>query len=567
MLLDYNAGTDYFFLRIGRAEGVNLQSLMASEGWDFSQPASSASEAIMMTRDPYAASCYWQCATPQAYAKFSQIISEVKASWAVECSTNYRCPADKELWPYQRADLAYAVGRRNTLVGDQPGLGKTPVAICFANEIRAKRVLAVVPANIRLQWAKRVREWSTLGWNYIVHPITNGSRGVHPTAEWNIVSYDLARTPAIGAALARGRYDLLILDECHYLKNIDTNRTHAIFGDHTGFMRKPMRDDSGEISGYEELFEALASRSERILGLTGTLLPNRPREAYTLCRGLCHDAIDWASEDRFKARYNPSARIKGKRKDGTEYTYTREEVGRSGELNHRLRANFMVRHEKRGPNGVLNQLKYPKYDIIVVEDNAAIKQALDAESMLQIDPDDPDILRNADMAVQGQIAIVRHLMGMAIAPVSVEYCEQLLEGGEDKLCIFGWHHDVLDYHEHKLSKYGVLRIDGRTSAGQKEARRLAFINQPGLRILIGNMQSVGTGTDGLQEVCSHVVFPEYDWTPGNNSQAVERLDRPGQTRTVLADFIVARKSLGERMLSSALRKLQDTSKVLDARYV
>lgn len=64
------------------------------------------------------------------------------------------CPCDQELWGFQRADVAYALRRKSTLIGDQPGLGKTPVAICFANEIKAKRVLVVCPASIRLRQRK-----------------------------------------------------------------------------------------------------------------------------------------------------------------------------------------------------------------------------------------------------------------------------------------------------------------------------------------------------------------------------------------------------------------------------
>jgi superfamily II DNA or RNA helicase len=62
-------------------------------------------------------------------------------------------------------------------------------------------------------------------WPYIVYPILKSSRGVHPTAEWTIVSYDLARTEAIGRALAAGTYDLIILDEAHMLKTVDSLRT------------------------------------------------------------------------------------------------------------------------------------------------------------------------------------------------------------------------------------------------------------------------------------------------------------------------------------------------------
>src|SRR5207253_9578003 len=66
--------------------------------------------------------------------------------------------------------------------------------------------------------------WTTLKYPYTVYPILHGRRGVHPTAEWTVISYDLARSETVWRALAKGKYDLLILDEAHYLKTIDARR-------------------------------------------------------------------------------------------------------------------------------------------------------------------------------------------------------------------------------------------------------------------------------------------------------------------------------------------------------
>ena len=342
MLLDFVEKTDAFTLRIPRNH-VDIKKYMVEYGLDFSETASTANEAVMFTRDPYAAATFADHGTPAAIEKVRWITDEVAASWRKDDDAIYRIPADKELWPFQKADLAYALRRKNTLIGDQPGLGKTPTAIAFANEIRAKRVLCIVPANIRLQWCHRIREWSTeLGWKGIVYPILKGRQGVHPQARWTVISYDLCRDVNVGSALAKYNYDLLILDEGHYVKNVDSLRTHAVFGDHTGNFRKPHKDAEGQWDGrtFDTFFAALASKAERTIVLTGTPLPNRPREAYTLCRGLCFDAIDWMSEDKFKKRFNPSAVISGERRDGSRYTYKREEVGRAAVILNRRSLNW-----------------------------------------------------------------------------------------------------------------------------------------------------------------------------------------------------------------------------------
>lgn len=854
MILDYHESTKCFTLRVPRSDAAKIDDLMTAQGWDFSTPASDRGTAVLFTKEPYAAVGYIDQATPFARAQLQGISDLVAQSWKAESNAHIKCPMDKELWPFQRAGVEYALPRRHTLVGDQPGCGKTETAICYANEINAKRVLVLCPASIRLQWADRIREWSTMPWPFVIYPIIAGRYGVHPQAAWTIVSYDLARTEPIGRALAQGLYDLIILDECfpvatqvatelgpvaigdivgghlpvrvwsqnavgelelkkvtryvrtpapaamvriahelgvlectpnhkvyidgcptpisaedlrpgqtlrmvpefllceellrevlreklfgqveplgfhkagahrddaeskeayssagrgdthekvefrsgisrqtgrpievaerkeldwaargkrlsdraskenlrsdqladgacysngggqrpvselapmlqgrsrlpefedrnrgrrqqpsnetveisgcpedsgtrssrvesvevyeqtgqhgpwvynlevegnhnyfangalvgncHYLKTIDSNRTRAIFGDHTGMCREPIRNDSGKITGYNDLFPALASRCGATMALSGTPLPNRPREIFTLAKHLCYDSIDWMSEVQFNERFNPVAKIDGTRADGSHYTFTKERAGRAGELQARLRANFMVRHLKRD---VMPQLKLPVYDIVQVEETKAVKQVLEAESFLEIDPESFD---GSDIEILGHVAVVRHQMGLAIAPQVADYAAMCIDGGEEKLVIFAWHKDVCDLLQQRLSRFGVLRIDGSTTPQQRKAKVDAFISDGSVRVMLGNTLALGTGTDGLQRVAAHALLAEPEWVPGNNEQAIDRLDRGGQTRTVQADLFVAPGSILQKILASALRKRQNTHLALDAR--
>ncbi|TXH46980.1 MAG: DEAD/DEAH box helicase [Desulfurellales bacterium] len=542
MILDYVDSTRSFVLRVPRSDADEIRTLMTEHGLDFSQPASTPSTAVLFTREPFAAASFFRYATPYAYAQLKGIVDEIEKSQAPGSNLHIKCPPDQELWPFQKANIEYALGRTNVLVGDQPGLGKTPTAICFANEIGAKRVLVLCPANIRLQWVRRIREWTTMSWPYHIHPILTSRHGVHPSAQWTVVSYDLARTPAIGRALAAGTYDLLILDEAHYLKESTSGRTRAVFG-----------------GGKNREFEPLAQRAGYTMALTGTPLPNRPREAYTLARGLCFDAIDWMSEDDFKERFNPSLRREIITPTGERKFYIDERSGRHFELQNRLRNYFMCRHMKRE---VMTQLKMPVYDIVHAEEDSLVKQALEAESLLDIDPEN---LEGADAEALGHVAVVRRMMGIALAPQAAEYVKMLVEGGEEKVVLFAWHIEVLNILQEKLAKYGVLRVDGSTSPKKKEALVERFIKEPEQHVMLGNIQSMGTGTDGLQLVSSHAVIAEASWTPGENIQCFDRLDRGGQTRTVQGDIIVAPGSFSEKVLASALRKNQVIDKALDRR--
>ncbi len=543
MHLDYNEAKGAFFLRVPASEYRLIQTLMNEHGLDSYTPKHDPHHKLLYTKVDYAAAAFAEYATQAARERLAPMLAEIAASWTSDHKANIRVPADKELWPFQRASVAYALKRKNALCADQPGLGKTPIAIAWANEIRAETVLVLCPASIRLQWAKRILEWSTQWPRERPHVLLHGRNGTHPTAKWTVCSYDLARTPAIGRALSQRRYDALILDEAHYLKTVDAGRTRAIFG-----------------GGTQREFEPLAEQTERILALTGTPLPNRPREAYTLARHLCWDSIDWLSEDAFTSRFNPSRKSEGERGDGSTYIYIDERTGRHAELQNRLRANFMVRHLKRD---VLTQLPEVTHDIVQVEKTQAVKQALHAESLLDFDVEK---FEGLTAEVMGNLAVVRHQMGVAIAPQAGDYATTILDGGEEKLTIFAHHIAVLDILEKKLKPYGCVRIDGSTGAKMKQHLVDEFISNPKIRVIIGNLSSMGIGTDGLQQVCRHAIFVEASWVAGENQQGVDRLHRGGQDRGVLAEFIVAPGSISERVLGKSIKKARITHCALDQRY-
>src|ERR1700688_4719111 len=532
MILDYNPSNGYFFLRVSRSSGVDIQSILEEHGLDMTRNASTPGVAVLMTQESYAA------------AELLQLQSRIDGSWAKDSGAHIKCPEGEELWPFQKAGVSYALQRQNTLIGDVPGLGKTAQAICFANEVSAKRVLVICPASIRLQWAKQIRRWTTMPWPYNIYAILQGRHGVHPTANWTIVSYDLARTAGIHAALLQGTYDLLVIDEGHYLKTVDAARTRAVFG-----------------GGDKHHKDPIADRCGAILSLTGTPLPNRPREAFVMAKGLCYDSIDWMSEDSFNSRFNPSATRTGTRKDGSDFMYVDERTGRHGELQARLRSNFMVRREKHGPNGVMPQLKLPIFDIVHMEETGAVRAALKAESMLDIDPED---LSGTDGATLGAIATVRRMMGEALAPLVADYVAMILDGGQEKLLLYAYHKSVITFLEEKLRRYGVIVVDGSVGPEKKQARVDEFAVGK-KRIFLGQLLAIGTGTDGLQHATDKGVFAEPDWVHGNNQQAVDRIDRGGQLGAVSIDFCVARDSFSEKILAKALRKGQTVFKALDRR--
>jgi SWI/SNF-related matrix-associated actin-dependent regulator of chromatin subfamily A-like protein 1 len=542
MLVDFT-GKDYL-LKVSAADGIDAHAVMNERGMDYSRPDSVGGYSVFYSKDPWPVADLADYATPRALAELRPISDRITLSKAPTSGRHFKLPYDRELFDFQKASLDYVLSRNHSLIADQPGLGKTPMAIVYANEISAKRVLVICPAALRKQWMRKVREWSTMEGKYITYPVYSAKNGIHPTAEWTVISYALARNPALVAAISKMHYDLCIIDESHYLKDGDASQTRAIYGqaDGTYHWRK----------GQDPL-PSITSRCAHVLCLSGTPIVNRPLEAYTTSRALCWDAIDYLSLERFRQKYNPQKQLMlngGKR-------MVDEKIGRVRDLGNRMRGMYMTRHAKRD---VMTQLKMPQYEVVQVEETGEVKAALRAEGLLGINLD--QLQTTNDYEILGHIAQVRREMGIAVAPQAAEYIETWLEGGEDKIVVFGWHIEVLDILQAKLAKYGVLRIDGSTSAKRRQENVDLFESNPKMRVMLGNIQSMGTGVDGLQRVATHCVLVEPSWTPGENQQAVDRLDRGGQKGHVQADFIVAPGSIAEKILVAALNKAHIIEKVV-----
>lgn len=221
---------------------------------------------VFFTTEPHAVLHLWDMADAAAREKLASLRTEWERSNLNAAPPGFEVPVPEfcQMMPFQVAGVHYAKDRDNCLIGDAPGLGKTIQAIALANLRGCKRVLVVCPANVRLQWARQIKIWSTLP-KVVVYPVLKSSDGVHPTANYVITSFEVARGN-LWRTLRSYPWDLLVIDEAHYLKTPDANRTRALFG------------ASARATSPYAGTRGIAERAEQIVALTGTPLPNRPRE-------------------------------------------------------------------------------------------------------------------------------------------------------------------------------------------------------------------------------------------------------------------------------------------------
>ena len=537
-MLRYNEKTGSFLLYTDDTEAAEAAGLTLS-----TSIRGPKGEKVYFTADhnqqpefnPYAALEFHNGADDSTRVKLQSLINDYQESWSDSYDGEFPAPEGRKYLPYQRAGIAYAIKRDNCIIGDEPGLGKTIQAIGIANATGARRILIVCPASIRLNWRREIHSWSTIH-KVSCYPVLKGSDGISPSANYIIISYDLLRNKGIHAALRSYKWDLAVFDEAHYLKTPDAQRTRAIFG--------------GGVVGSQFFENGLHLNIKRMVALTGTPLPNRPREAYTISRGLKWESIDFMSQDAFYSRYNPPKAI-----------WEKEEIkGRLPELNARLRCNLMVRRLKKD---VLKQLPDKRYEMTYVEPDGAIKQVLAREALIDFDPAD---LFNSDFTMDGTpISTLRREMGEAMVPRMIEYIRYMFDIVEhEKLIIYAHHKAVIDGLIAGLAKYNPVVHRGGMATQAKENVKQDFITNTGVRAFIGQLDTM-EGVDGLQHVCSDLVFGEPAWTPGRNEQCVDRAHRIHQHDNVVAHFLLVEGSFNEKVLNAVLDKAVDIHESLDRR--
>ncbi len=486
---------------------------------------------VFFTREPYAAVALYREADAGAKANLGTLYSEAQASRA-EAPTDpfviYPSPKGRQFMPFQEADIEYALERKKVIIGDEPGLGKTMVAIGMANALGAEKILVVCPASGRLNWRKHILNWSTIP-NASVYPVMKGLDGINPFANYTLISYDLARSAELWEALDALDWDIVVFDEAHYLKSHAAKRTVAMLG------------------SWDRKEKGLIHRVPYVLPMTGTPLPNRPRECYTIMRALCWDAIDYMTYDAFQYRFNPSMKLPSGK--------TRELRGRLPELQMRLRCNIMVRHLQKD---VLKDMPALRYELVYVEPTGGIRKVIKAETLLNIDPAD---LLNVIFDADAHISTLRREMGEAMVPRVIEHVVTMLEGGVEKLLLFGHHRSVLAALEKALEHYGLVKIIGGTPVTHRQEIAEAFQNDPRIRIFLGQMQAAGEIIDLY--AASHVVLAEPSWVHKDNEQCVKRAHRYGQKSSVLAQFLVAEGSFSEIVLGTAIDKYHTINQTLD----
>jgi SWI/SNF-related matrix-associated actin-dependent regulator 1 of chromatin subfamily A len=407
-----------------------------------------------------------------------------------------------QLFPHQQEAKLFLLSRRRAILADQPRVGKTlPTAAAALENLPA---LIVCPAIAKTVWEAA---FSKLGPKTSVH-VVNGKKGASEvnSADITIINYDVLQY----AQTDLDRYNTLVLDECHRIKNPKAQRTKAAM--------------------------LAMKKIDHVYALSGTPIPNRPIELWPILHGLGIYRGGWFD---FAVRY-------------AKMWNAPWGLDTSGASNLVELKELMLPHVlRRKKEDIFKNYKEPQVSLITFDlPNDKREQTFDADALMA----NP----NALLAFEGLAEIMREA-GMRKVQYAADFIDDLLQSNEP-VVVFAHHKDVVAELEKLLMVHKPVIVVGDTSRAKRD-KAIADFQSGQTKCIIGNIAAMSEGVD--LSAADTIVFVECTWSTSALEQASSRVENINKSGIPPIIYILTIKaSLDHTVLAKVLKKLNVVSQII-----
>lgn len=392
-------------------------------------------------------------------------------------------PLPYQLYPYQPQGIKFLMDNEHALLADDMGTGKTVMTIVslkiLIQQAKVHHVLILCPSSILSVWKSHLDEWAP---ELITYLIRSPQREVRKSL-WKtpmhvyITTYDMFRGDLENDVFPRenmSRFDIVILDEAHHIKNTRSSRHRAIKKLHprirwalTGTPVQNKLDDLAAI--FEFVYPGYLTAYD--------LYPERIMEKIKphFLRRRKKDVLpDLPPKQRqpFKLELDPEQEI-------------------------------AYRQAEKGIQEEFSALGNKVSRVHIFEKIMILKQLCNFAPRKQSSPK-TDLLK--------------------------EQIEEIIEG-DNKVIVFSqFIGEGISKLEKLLEPYGVAKIIGGQTDSIRKIEIEKFKKNKDIPILIASVHAGGEGLNLIE--ASYVVHFDHWWNPAVMWQAEDRVHRVGQTKGV-----------------------------------
>ena len=372
------------------------------------------------------------------------------------------------------------------------GLGKTTSTIIAALETGAKKVLIICPATLKINWEREIQLYSKKT-TYICE-----GKNFTGDADFVIMNYDIiknfhdSKKPKESQILNSG-FDLVIIDEAHYIQNVQAQRT--------------------------KLINDLVKNIERLWLLTGTPMTSRPINYFNLLSLVDSPvAKNWMA---YVVRYCSGYQFKvGPRKVWNVMGASNLEELRdrtSSTVLRRLKEDVLDLPEKI-ITPVYLRLRSRRYEEVMG----------DYYNWYERNPEE-----SKNLSIQfTKLTEVRQVIAEEKTQHTIELAENFIEQ-DKKVIIFCNFTKSLETIVEHFGKAAV-RLDGQMSKVQRQDAVDRFQEDEKVKVFVGNIKAAGVGI--TLTAAEAVIMNDLSFLPSDHSQAEDRAYRYGQKNNVLVYY-------------------------------
>jgi len=388
---------------------------------------------------------------------------------------------------HQKEAIIKLVSNKKYILADDMGLGKTSSAIMASISLKLKKVLIICPASLKVNWKREIENYSDSEVG-----IVEGKKWEN--GEYVIINYDilknfhsLTKDSNKKNQILDSHFDLVIIDEAHYVSNGKAQRT--------------------------KLVNNLTSKIDRLWLLSGTPMTSRPMNYYNLLKLVgSRVANNWISYVR---RYCDGKQIfRGYRRIWLTFGATNLEELRD-----------------KTNDRVLRRLKEDVLDLpdkIITPIHMELKSKSYEDEMGEY-LDWKRQHRGSGLSIQlAKLMKVRQIIALEKVKETTQLIDQCLQQDKKVIVFTNFTEPLMILHE-KYKKESVI-LNGSMKKEDRQESVDRFQNDDKIRVFIGNVKAAGVGiTLTAAEV---VIFNDLSFVPSDMSQCEDRAFRIGQDKKV-----------------------------------
>ncbi len=457
-------------------------------------------------------------------------------------------PLGRQLMPHQAQVVAAAArGHRTFLLADEPGLGKTAQALLAAQAADAFPLLVVVPNVVKANWAHEVSMWTPLRNATVIH---GDGEQVDAFADVVIVNYEILDRHVgwLGEHGFRG----MVVDEAHFIKNKSSQRSQHVL----------------------KIADRIRERTSKplVMALTGTPLINDIEDFRAIWQllGWIDDTVPLgglmtALEDAGLTPADPGFYSSARSAVIDQGIVRRRKVDVAADIPARRVADLPVELDGavarsiRAAEAALAARLVARYRS-AIEARDSSPEGIDLDLARRIAASE---LKDSDERAGGEnvFTMVRRI-GQAKAPMAADYAAQLARN-VGKVVFFAKHVDVMDQAERLFADRGIsyVSIRGDQTARARSAAVSSFTDDPSVSIVVCSLTAAGVGLN--LQVASNMVLAELSWTDAEQTQAIDRIHRIGQSEPVTAWRIIAAQTIDSKIAELIDAKSGIAARALD----